>query len=114
MQLDSLKEDPDEAQAKMHNEKFENIKLVPILTEAYELVCLIESHQKKAKKDIAALERQKKELRDKQTKLKTISTIEDQAANTRELFKTIMCPLNEACPNDTRDRWPKSSAKSTT
>lgn len=62
MQLENLKEDPDEAQAKMINENFDNIKLVPILNEAYELVCKIESHQKKAKKDIAALEKQKKEL----------------------------------------------------
>ena len=77
MQLDSLKEDPDEAQKKMHNEKFDNVKLAPILKEAYDLVCTIENHQKKAKKDIAALERQKKELKDRQNKLHTLQSIED-------------------------------------
>lgn len=43
-----------------------------------------------------------------------MASIEDQLANTKELFKTIMCPLVTRCPNDTRQRWPKSSAKTTT
>ena len=40
--------------------------------------------------------------------------MEDQAAHTKELYKTIMCPLNKTCPKDTRDRFPKSSASNVT
>ena len=77
MQLDSLKEDPDELQAKMEGENYENVKLLPILEEAYNLVVTLENHQKKAKKDIAALEVAKDKLKQKQNKLNTMQSIED-------------------------------------
>ena len=32
----------------------------------------------------------------------------------KDHFKTIMCPLVQSCPNDTRQRWPKSSDKAVT
>ncbi len=43
-----------------------------------------------------------------------MTTIEDQVAHTKELFKTIMCPLIKSCPNDIRQRYPNSSHKSIT
>ena len=112
--LEGLKEDPDEAQTKMHNENFDDIKLRPILEEAFALVQQIESRTINAKKEIRNLEKQKKKLKDKQATLAQMTTVEEQVLHTKELFKTIMCPLILSCPNDTRDRWPKSSAKSTT
>jgi len=43
-----------------------------------------------------------------------MTSIEDQAANSKQIFKTIMCPLIRSCPNDTRARWPNSSDKTVT
>ena len=51
-----MKEDPDQVQKDMHNENFDNIKLFPILEEAYQLVQLIEKQGTDAKKKIAQLE----------------------------------------------------------
>jgi len=44
----------------------------------------------------------------------TLTTIEEQAGRTKELFKTIMCPLARNCPNDCRPRWQKSGERTTT
>lgn len=54
--LEEMKEDPDQVQKDMHNENFDNIKLFPILEEAYQLVQLIEKQGTDAKKKIAQLE----------------------------------------------------------
>ncbi len=96
----------------MPGEDQEDIKLQSILKEAYDLLAKIEKIDADADKAIAKLEKDKKKLKDKKNHLNTMTTIEDQAANTKDLFKTIMCPLIRSCPNHTKDRWPKSNAKS--
>lgn len=109
-----MKEDPDELQKAMPNEKVEDIKLYPILKEAYQLLEKLEKIKTDADKRIKKLEIEKKKLREKRDHLSTIQTVEDQTNHAKELFKTIMCPLILSCPNDTRDRWPQSNASNTT
>ncbi len=111
-QIEAMQEDPDEIQSKMPNEDQENIKLQSTLKEAYDLLAKIEKIETDAEKAIAKLEKDKRKLKEKKNHLSTMTTIEDQAANTKDLFKTIMCPLVRSCPNHTKDRWPKSNAKS--
>ena len=112
--LEQLKEDPDEIQKKMHAENPDNIKLYPILKEAYDLLAKIESLRTEADKSLAKLNEQRTKLRKKRETIAALTSVEDQAANAKDLFKTIMCPLIKSCPNDTRDRWPKSDIKNIT
>lgn len=112
--LAQLREDPTEVQKDMKAEDFENIKLKPVLEEAYNLLAALEKIGSQAKMDIQKLEKEKKKLTDKQKHIQTLSSIEDQALNSKSLFKTIMCPLVQTCPNDTRARWPMSSDKAVT
>ena len=93
----------------MPGENFEHIKLLPVLQEAYQLVEQIEAQEKTVRKEIAKLEAQKEELKKKKKDVAQMQSVEDMAANSKKLFKTIMCPLVERCPDDTRQRWPKSS-----
>ena len=46
IRIDDLKEDPDTIQEQMPNENVDNIKLYPILKEAYELLEKIENIEK--------------------------------------------------------------------
>ena len=94
----------------MPGENFDHIKLLPILQEAYQLVEQIEAQEKTVIKEIRKLEAKKEELMERKKNQASMQlSIEDMAANSKQLFKTIMCPLVENCPNDTRQRWPKSS-----
>ena len=93
----------------MHGENFENIKLLPVLQEAYTLFEQIEANKLTTKKEILRLEAKKKKLIKSKSEAAGMQSIEDMTANLKKLFKTIMCPLVENCPNDTRQRWPKSS-----
>lgn len=75
----------------------------------------IENDQLQKKKTVRNLERQKMALQKKRNTLQSInSSIENDGDIQKVHFKTIMCPLIETCQNDTRDRWPKSSLKTTT
>ena len=111
--LDALKQDveDEEAQKKMPNENFEDKKLIPILEEAYKLLCDIEQIRNDADKKLKLLEKQQKALNNEKEKQKDLTLAEDRAMNTKDLYKTIMCPLKTTCPKDNRNRWPMSSAK---
>lgn len=98
----------------MPNENVENIKLAPILKEAYNLLVKIENIRIDAEKRCRKLEKEKRKLKEKREHLAALTSVEDQAAHSKELFKTIMCPLVKTCPKDIRERWPKSSAKTIT
>ena len=58
-----MKEDPDDVQKDMPNEEIENIKLYPILKEAYDLLAAIENKEVEAKKKIAKLNEERAELK---------------------------------------------------
>ena len=109
-----MKEDPDEVQKKMSNEQGDNIKLAPILKEAYELLVKIEKIRTDAVKRCRQLEKEKVKLKKKREHLSGLTTVEDQAAHSKELYKTIMCPLHKTCPKDNRDRFPKSDISNVT
>ena len=116
LDIDQMKEDPDEIQKNMGSEPIENLKLAPILKEAYELLVSIESKSVEANKKIAALNEQKRELKKKQNAAATGqgASIQSDDAPAKILFKTIMCPLKDDCSNHTGHRWPMSSAPCTT
>lgn len=77
----------------MPGENFEHIRLLPILQEAYQLVEMIENQEKLVRKEIRKLEAKKEELIKRQSEAAGMQNIEDMAANSKQLFKTIMCPL---------------------
>lgn len=111
--LDAMKQnvEDEDAQKKMPNENPEDKKLLPILREAYQLWCEIEQIKVDADKKIKKLEKQEKALNNEKEKQKDLTMAEDRAMNTKDLYKTIMCPLTTTCPKDNRNRWPMSSAK---
>ena len=99
----------------------ENAKLLPILKDAFDLVVLIEDQEKECHKQIKKLEANKKKLKEKQRQIEGHKIIDNQAEvchsgpnYAKELFKTIMCPLLDKCPNDCRPRWHKSGERTTT
>eukprot|EP00353_Schmidingerella_taraikaensis_P001048 CAMPEP_0185596582 /NCGR_PEP_ID=MMETSP0434-20130131/80836_1 /TAXON_ID=626734 ORGANISM="Favella taraikaensis, Strain Fe Narragansett Bay" /NCGR_SAMPLE_ID=MMETSP0434 /ASSEMBLY_ACC=CAM_ASM_000379 /LENGTH=438 /DNA_ID=CAMNT_0028225103 /DNA_START=2099 /DNA_END=3415 /DNA_ORIENTATION=- len=98
----------------MPNENGDNIKLAPILKEAYDLLWKLESIKLEADKKCRKLEQQKRKLKEKRENLAALTSVEDQAAHAKELFKTIMCPLQRNCPKHTSERWPKSEIPTTT
>jgi len=63
--LAALKEDTNEVQKNMPAENFENVKLFPVLKEAYELLAELERIASHAKKEISRLEAEKLKLNDK-------------------------------------------------
>ena len=77
----------------MPGENFEHIRLLPILQEAYQLVEMIENQEKLVRKEIRKLEAKKEELIKRQSEAAGMQNIEDMAANSKQLFKTIMCPF---------------------
>ena len=104
----------------MGEELVDNPKLIPILKDAYDLLCLLEREEALCMKQIKKLEKEKKMLKDKQNNLQNHTTIDDQAMvcaqgpnYAKELYKTIMCPLLADCPNDCRPRWHKSGERTT-
>ena len=53
-------------------------------------------------------------LEEKKSKQQELAaSIEEQAGNTKILFKTIMCPLRKTCPKDNSQRFPKSTELTT-
>ena len=60
--LEALEESPEEKQKKMHEEDFENIKLLPILEEAFELWRVLENKKLDAKKQAKKLKMQQQDL----------------------------------------------------
>ena len=75
--LEQLKEDPDEIQKKMHAENPDNIKLYPILKEAYDLLAKIESLRTEADKSLAKLNEQRIKLRKKRETIAALTSVED-------------------------------------
>lgn len=75
--LEQLKEDPDEIQKKMHAENPDNIKLYPILKEAYDLLAKIESLRTEADKSLAKLNEQRTKLRKKRETIAALTSVED-------------------------------------
>ena len=72
-----LEEDDDTKQKGMPNENIDNIKLAPILKEAYELLVQIENLRTEADKRIKELEKEKTKLREKRENLAAMTTVED-------------------------------------
>ena len=82
--------------------------------EAFELWMKIENRQYEAYDKIIKLERQQLVLEEKKSKQQELAaSIEEQAGNTKILFKTIMCPLRKTCPKDNSQRFPKSTELTT-
>jgi len=75
--LDQLKEDPDAVQKDMQNENADNIKLAPILKEAYELLVKIENLRVDANKKIKKLEVEKRRLTETRANLGALTSVED-------------------------------------
>lgn len=112
--LAHMREKVEDTQKKVPNEDFENTKLFPILDEAYQLIAKIEAHEAEAQRKIARVAKARQELKERQKQQVDLKSVDDQLANTAVIFKTIMCPLGEACPNLRRKRWPDSSLKTVT
>lgn len=112
--LDAMREDPAEDQKKMAQEEWDKPKLIPILTEAYNLLIAIEGKTTEAEKKYKQLQKAKEKLRAKHKQLQEFHSVDDQANNVGFLFKTIMCPYRDKCPKDRRSRWPKSGLTNVT
>lgn len=93
-----MKETVADTQKDMHPEDFENIKLTPILKEAYELFAKIHKFNEDNKKKGKVIEKQRKSLSAIRDRLKRAS--QDDTENKTE-FKTIMCPLGDDCTHHT-------------
>lgn len=98
----------------MANEDFDKHKLKPLLEEAYLLLVDIEKKTNSKEGTHNKLDKQRKKLEERRTKVKGFKEVEDMQENTQLLFKSIMCPLGAKCPKDNRTRWPSSSTKTVT
>lgn len=75
--LDAMKEDVTE-QKKVPQEDWEKKKLIPILTEAYQLVVKIENKKAEADKKVKELQKAKDKLAAKHKQLQEFQSYEDQ------------------------------------
>jgi len=109
-----MKEDVKDKQKEMPSEDFENIKLMPILKEAYDLFHMLDSRKAEAEKKIKDIEESKKKLIETKKQNERRSILDDIESKTSFMFKTIMCPLKDACPKMKKARWPSSALKTVT
>jgi len=87
---------------------------MPILKEAYDLVHMLDSRKAEAEKKIKDIEESKKKLIETKKQNERRSILDDIETKTSFMFKTIMCPLKDACPKVKKARWPSSSLKTVT
>lgn len=75
---------------------------------------MLDSRKTEAEKKIKAIDEAKKKLIE--TKKQTCKRVfmDDLESKTSFMFKTIMCPLGDACPKVKKARWPSSSIKTVT
>lgn len=109
-----MKEEVKDKQKEMLSEDFENIKLMPILKEAYELFHSLDSRKADAEKKIKNIEEAKKKLIETKKQADKRTMMDDIESKTSFMFKTIMCPLKDSCPKVKKARWPSSSIKAVT
>ena len=109
-----MKEDVKDKQKEMPSEDFENLKLLPILREAYDLFHMLDSRKSEAEKKIKDIEKAKKKLIETKKQTEKRMFMDEIESKTSFMFKTIMCPLGDACPKVKKARWPSSSIKSVT
>ena len=109
-----MKEDVKDKQKEMPAEDFENIKLIPILREAYDLFHSLDSRKAEAEKKIKEIEETKKKLIETKKQAEKRQFMDEIESKTSFMFKTIMCPLGDACPKVKKARWPSSSIKTVT
>lgn len=100
---------------KKPEEDFENMKLISVLKEAYELVYAIEKHRKETDKKIRALKKGQTTLRTKVRGFSIYKRTQSKVDTTKEkiIFRTIMCPLKDKCPKINNHRWPITQQKTT-
>ena len=91
--LADMKETHADTQKDMRQEDFENIKLTPILKEAYELLEKLIKFTEDNKKKEKVIKKQRKELSETRDRIKNGNN--DDESKTE--FKTIMCPLGDDC-----------------
>lgn len=111
-----LREEVADVQKNMPAEDFTKGKLLPILEEAYHLWKDLDTRKERAEKECKRIEKLKqKMISEKKTAMEATlqSADPDEKAQTY-LFKTIMCPLGDACSKVRKARFPKSSIKSVT
>ena len=98
----------------MPSEDFENMKLLPILKEAYDLFHELDSRKTEAEQKIKQIEEEKKKLIQTKKETERRTVVDELDTKTSFMFKTIMCPLKDDCPKVKKARWPSSSIKTVT
>ena len=109
-----MKEDVKDKQKEMPSEDFENLKIMPILKEAYDLFHELDSRKADADKKIKSLEDTKKKLIEAKKQAEKRVMMDDIESKTSFMFKTIMCPHKDDCAKVRKARWPSSSIKAVT
>lgn len=114
--LAHLREEVADVQKNMPAEDFTKGKLLPILEEAYHLWKELDTRKERAEKECKRIEKVKqKMIAEKKNALEaTLSRDDPDEKAQTYLFKTIMCPLGDACSKVRKARFPKSSIKSVT
>jgi hypothetical protein len=115
--IEAMKE-KHETQKTMPNENFDNLKLLAVLDEAYQLILKLQKRKQEIQNKIKAVKRAKKETEGKIKSLSQYRRSQSRGtgsdSNEFAMYKTIMCPLRDKCPHDIRPRWPTSNTKSIT
>ena len=114
--LAHLREEVADVQKNMPAEDFTKGKLLPILEEAYHLWKELDTRKERAEKECKRIEKVKqKMIAEKKSAMEaTLSRDDPDEKAQTYLFKTIMCPLGDACSKVRKARFPKSSIKSVT
>lgn len=120
--LDDLKVDVDEQQKDMIEENFDDTKLFPVLEEAWQLYMKLEDIKAQERKKVQSLIEQRNKMKAKYKSFKEMDPVQGMDLENGDekgkqhmikekfLFKTIMCPFDEECPEfkKTCKRFPDS------